>query len=91
MRTLVEVVRHQVNCDAINHFQAVGAAFQTRLQQIVGEFRGAAFPADWLTGLVHDLTVQERLFRNGNVVGVGVEIDRTRIVAHQQGFDNGLP
>ncbi len=90
MRTLVEVVRHQVDGDAVDDLQAVGAAFQARLQQIIREVRGAAFPADRLTGLIDDLAVQERLFGNGNVVCVGVEIDRARIVTHQQGFDNRL-
>ena len=90
MRTLVEVVRHQVDGDAVDHFQAVGTAFQARLQQIVGKFRGAAFPADRLTGLVNDLAIQERLFGDGDVIGIRVEVDRPRIVAHQQGFNDGL-
>ena len=90
MRTLVEVVRHEVDGDAINYLQAVRAALQSRLQQIVGKFRGATFPADWLAGLIDNLTVQERLFRDGDIVGIGVEIDRSRVITHQQGFDNRL-
>ena len=43
-----------------------------------------------LTGLVNDLPIQERLFGDSNVIGIRVEIDRSRIVAHQQGFDDGL-
>ncbi len=90
MRTLVEVVRDKVNGNAVDNLQAVRAALQARLQQVVGKFRGATFPADRLSCLVDNLTVQERLFRNGDVVRIGVEIDRSRIVTHQQGFDDRL-
>ncbi|CZV59372.1 Uncharacterised protein [Enterobacter hormaechei] len=90
MRTLVEVVRHQVDRNAIDHLQAIGAAFQARLQQIVCEVRRATFPANRLTGLVNDLPIQEWLFGDSDVIGIRVEIDRSRIVAHQQGFDDGL-
>ena len=90
MRTLVEVVRDEVDGDAIDDLQTVRAALQARLQQVVGKFRGAAFPADRLAGLIDDLAVQERLFRDGDIVGIGVEIDRARIVTHQQGFDYRL-
>ncbi len=75
MRTLVEVVRDEVDGDAIDDLQTVRAALQARLQQVVGKFRGATFPADWLAGLIDDLTVQERLFGYRDIVGIGVEID----------------
>lgn len=75
MRTLVEVVRDEVDGDAVDNLQTVRAALQARLQQVVGKFRGATFPADRLAGLIDDLTVQERLFRDGDIVGIGVEID----------------
>ncbi|MNT03085.1 hypothetical protein D3C72_1376050 [compost metagenome] len=90
MRTLVEVIRHQVDGHAVDNFQAVAAAFQTRFQQVIGERGGAAFPANRLPGLVNDLPVQERLFGDGDIVGIGIEIDSARIVTHQQGFDDGL-
>lgn len=75
MRTFVEVVRHEVNGDAVDDLQAVRAAFQARLQQIIGKFCGTPFPADGLSSLIDNLAVQERFFGDGDVIGVGVEID----------------
>ena len=46
MRTFVEVVRHQVDGDAVDHAQAVVAALQAGLQQIVGKARGAPLPTN---------------------------------------------
>ncbi|MNR39320.1 hypothetical protein D3C85_1575230 [compost metagenome] len=75
MRTFVEVVRHQIDRHAVDNFQAVAAAFQARFQQIISEGGGASFPADCLAGLVDNLSVKERLFGDGDIVGVRIEVD----------------
>ncbi len=88
MRTFIKVVRYHVNGDAVDDTQPVTAALQTVFQQIIREVACATFPANRLPGVVHHLTVKERFFRNRNIINVGIEIDRTRIVTHQQRFDN---
>ena len=90
MRTFIKVVRHQINGHAINNVQAIAAFFHPRLQQIVGEARGAPLPANSLAGVIDHLAVQERLFGNLNVVGVGVKVDRAGVVTHQQRGNDGL-
>ena len=87
MCTFIEVVRHQINRHAIDDTQAIAAAFKSRLQQVVGKVGCTSLPTNWLAGII-DLSVQERLFGNLNVVDIGIEIDRTRIIAHQQRLDN---
>ncbi|MNZ72027.1 hypothetical protein D3C78_903960 [compost metagenome] len=63
---------------------------QFGLHQIVGEMRRTPFPTDWCAFVIQHLAVQERLFTDLDIVDVGIEIDRTRVVPHQQGADNRL-
>lgn len=90
MRTFVEVVRHQVNGDAVDHAQAVVAALQTGLQQIVGKARGAPLPANRRPGVIHHLAIEERLFGDLDVIDIGIEVNGVGVIAHQQGFDDSL-
>ena len=90
MRTFVEVVRHQVDGDAVDHAQAVVAALQAGLQQIVGKARGAPLPANRCPGVIHHLAIEERLFGDLNVIDIGIEVDGVGVIAHQQGFDDRL-
>ena len=90
MRTFVEVVRHQVDGDAVDHAQAVVAALQACLQQIVGKARGAPLPTNRCPGVIHHLAIEERLFGDLNVIDIGIEVDGVGVIAHQQGFDDRL-
>ena len=82
MRTLIQVVWHQINGHTVDNVQAAGAFFHPRLQQIVGKALGAPLPANGFAGVIDNLSVEERLFGNLNIVGVGVQVDRAWIVAH---------
>ncbi len=64
--------------------QAGNATLQFILQQVIGEAARAALPANRLTGVVQHLAVEQRLFTDDDIVGVGIEIDITWIVADQQ-------
>ncbi|CAH0300525.1 hypothetical protein SRABI106_03760 [Rahnella aquatilis] len=70
MRTLIQVVWHHLNRHGINHVQTVLTTHQLVLDQIVGKAGCAAFPADWLTGVVENLTVQHRFTADLDIVDV---------------------
>ncbi len=90
MRTFVQVVRHQLDGDRVDHVQAGGTFLQLGLQQVIGEVRRAPFPADRRALVIQHLAVQERFFADLDIVGVGIEIDGPRIVTHQQRADDRL-
>ncbi|MNC41590.1 hypothetical protein D3C75_903640 [compost metagenome] len=88
VRTFIQVVWHQVDRHAVDDLQPGAAAFQARLQQVISKFRRTTFPANRLPGVIHNLAIQERLFGDLHVVNIGIKIDGTRIVTHQQsGYD----
>ena len=60
---------------------------QLGLQQVIGEVP-RAIPSGSARPCYPTPAVQEWLFADLDIVGVGIEIDRTRIVAHQQRADN---
>ena len=88
MRALIKVVRHQIDRHAIDDTQAIAAAFKSCLQQVVGKVGGTPLPTNGLAGIINHLSVQEWLFGNLNVVDIGIEVDRSRIIAHQQCLNN---
>ena len=90
MRTFVEVVWYQVDGDAVDHAQAIVAALEAGLQQIIGVARGAPLPANRRAGVIHHLTIEERLFGDLNIIDVGIEVNGVGVIAHQQRFDDRL-
>ena len=63
---------------------------QLGLQQVIGKCGRAPFLADRRPFVIQHLAVQERLLADLDIVGVGIEVDRTRIVTHQQRADDRL-